>query len=206
MVAPPYKYNDFSIHALLAESDHQTNAGSNESSDFLSTLSLRRATYDTYAKVLRVNFSIHALLAESDRVAFFFDVSFFLSTLSLRRATPMPCTKLITRFFLSTLSLRRATRCRPLCVAQYDFSIHALLAESDPCIPTGHSGALHFLSTLSLRRATNNHGDHIFGQKNFYPRSPCGERRPASRRDGANGADFYPRSPCGERPCNIVCG
>ena len=67
MVAPPYKYNDFSIHALLAESDHQTNAGSNESSDFLSTLSLRRATYDTYAKVLRVNFSIHALLAESDR-------------------------------------------------------------------------------------------------------------------------------------------
>ena len=33
----------------------------------------------------------------------------------------------------------------------------------------------------------------------FYPRSPCGERRPASRRDGANGADFYPRSPCGER-------
>ena len=103
---------------------------------------------------MSVRFSIHALLAESDRVAFFFDVSFFLSTLSLRRATPMPCTKLITRFFLSTLSLRRATRCRPLCVAQYDFSIHALLAESDPCIPTGHSGALHFLSTLSLRRAT----------------------------------------------------
>ena len=33
---------------------------------FLSTLSLRRATYDTYAKVLRVNISIHALLAESD--------------------------------------------------------------------------------------------------------------------------------------------
>ena len=34
---------------------------------FLSTLSLRRATYDTYAKVLRVNISIHALLAESDK-------------------------------------------------------------------------------------------------------------------------------------------
>ena len=33
-----------SIHALLAESDHQTNAGGNESGEFLSTLSLRRAT------------------------------------------------------------------------------------------------------------------------------------------------------------------
>ena len=38
---------------------------------FLSTLSLRRATYDTYAKVLRVNISIHALLAESDLIALF---------------------------------------------------------------------------------------------------------------------------------------
>ena len=75
MVAPPYKYNDFSIHALLAESDHQTNAGSNESSDFLSTLSLRRATYDTYAKVLRVNFSIHALLAESDVSSMLYDTT-----------------------------------------------------------------------------------------------------------------------------------
>ena len=37
---------------------------------FLSTLSLRRATYDTYAKVLRVNISIHALLAESDGLNF----------------------------------------------------------------------------------------------------------------------------------------
>ena len=33
-----------SIHTLLAESDHQTNAGGNESGEFLSTLSLRRAT------------------------------------------------------------------------------------------------------------------------------------------------------------------
>ena len=43
MDVPQYQILDFSIHALLAESD-----------------------YDTYAKVLRVNFSIHALLAESD--------------------------------------------------------------------------------------------------------------------------------------------
>ena len=63
---------------------------SNFQDTFLSTLSLRRATYDTYAKVLRVNISIHALLAESDlwvlrKVPL---LGIFLSTLSLRRATP----------------------------------------------------------------------------------------------------------------------
>ena len=34
-----------------------------------------------------------------------------------------------------------------------------------------------FLSTLSLRRATGGHPQHQYEQKNFYPRSPCGERR-----------------------------
>ena len=38
---------------------------------------------------------------------------------------------------------------------------------------------------------------------NFYPRSPCGERRPDCR--GAPGRhDFYPRSPCGERQANSL--
>ena len=78
-----------SIHALLAESDSRVKFAKHLQTDFyprspcgerqtpnifrhcttylfLSTLSLRRATYDTYAKVLRVNISIHALLAESD--------------------------------------------------------------------------------------------------------------------------------------------
>ena len=79
-------------------------------------------------------------------------------------------------------------------------SIHALLAESDP--PRG--GVLHYL------------------MPNFYPRSPCGERRKPRRLKSRrmvflstlslrratsadcscrNGRpDFYPRSPCGERP------
>ena len=34
--------------------------------------------------------------------------------------------------------------------------------------------------------------------QNFYPRSPCGERRPIARHNGPL-HDFYPRSPCGER-------
>ena len=32
----------------------------------------------------------------------------------------------------------------------------------------------------------------------FYPRSPCGERRPRCY-DHRQDVDFYPRSPCGER-------
>ena len=121
---------------------------------FLSTLSLRRATFALWM--------IASLLL-------------FLSTLSLRRATKKkkinpanqnfyprsPCGErlmqamahLMELLFLSTLSLRRATYI------------------------IGRAVDLHpFLSTLSLRRATypllfwgEQHGD-------FYPRSPCGER------------------------------
>ena len=35
---------------------------------------------------------------------------------------------------------------------------------------------------------------------NFYPRSPCGERRANNRTARRGQRDFYPRSPCGERP------
>ena len=55
-----------SIHALLAESDQSSRAGIGEQIEFLSTLSLRRAThYDNY-NLHCVEISIHALLAESD--------------------------------------------------------------------------------------------------------------------------------------------
>ena len=49
-----------------------------------------------------------------------------------------------------------------------------------------------------MRRATC--GRHISetGSKHFYPRSPCGERRPARVTPTAS-RNFYPRSPCGER-------
>ena len=55
-----------SIHALLAESDSILDYFSGVMRQFLSTLSLRRATY---VRSYRPNFSrisIHALLAESD--------------------------------------------------------------------------------------------------------------------------------------------
>ena len=56
-----------------------------------------------------------------------------------------------------------------------------------------------FLSTLSLRRATNSVTFPIWVVLHFYPRSPCGERLPLTRRHRQRMAHFYPRSPCGER-------
>ena len=56
--------------------------------------------------------------------------------------------------FLSTLSLRRAT-----------FKNHIFFNHHNL-----------FLSTLSLRRATELNSSWISSIKNFYPRSPCGER------------------------------
>ena len=101
-------------------------------------------------------------------------------------------------------------------------SIHALLAESDGGFHKIICQLMVFLSTLSLRRATCggrpqsgwiNISIHALlaesdsqcrtlarGIYDFYPRSPCGERRRSfpARRYPAN---FYPRSPCGERRC-----
>ena len=77
--------------------------------------------------------------------------------------------------FLSTLSLRRATRCQASDISIKRISIHALLAESD----MRHN-------RLKPR------------QTNFYPRSPCGERRKKSPLK-CSVRHFYPRSPCGER-------
>ena len=78
----------------------------------------------------------------------------FLSTLSLRRATADYWTPVFTLKFLSTLSLRRATfDMAPYMVARF-ISIHALLAESD-----------------------EPHQQIIVSDRDFYPRSPCGERR-----------------------------
>ena len=148
-------------------------------SKFLSTLSLRRATsqgdllqyQDTYfyprspcgerrwyGQQFRPSWiiSIHALLAESDhgRHRVFCRALQFLSTLSLRRATFQLVGGVAGRVvFLSTLSLRRATGINFIIFDLFKISIHALLAESD------HN-----------RRNQKPHHPH------FYPRSPCGER------------------------------
>ena len=105
----------------------------------------------------------------------------FLSTLSLRRATlhffsgrscfsdfypRSPCGERRSHYsssrplkgFLSTLSLRRATKDTTARQQIADISIHALLAESDDTRDWTRGLCLY-----------------------FYPRSPCGERRIATK-------------------------
>ena len=147
---------------------------------FLSTLSLRRATGAGPAGQGHPAISIHALLAESDgwQMTRWNGWNEFLSTLSLRRATRRearesigtlhfyprsPCgerpwqrgSRITYVEFLSTLSLRRATH-QTYHQCQKDY---------------------RFLSTLSLRRATRSAGPWQAEYRDFYPRSPCGERR-----------------------------
>ena len=102
--------------------------------------------------------------------------------------------------FLSTLSLRRATLKQFVVGDVMGISIHALLAESDLRATCGPAGGRTFLSTLSLRRATGIGFSLVLLTPNFYPRSPCGERRAANCQQRNHQPYFYPRSPCGERP------
>ena len=102
--------NVISIHALLAESDRHWQVGQKRFLQFLSTLSLRRATMQEIAQQRKQR---------------------FLSTLSLRRATVAVPLHRRREQFLSTLSLRRATCSSLVNTSSTVISIHALLAESD---------------------------------------------------------------------------
>ena len=100
--------------------------------------------------------------------------------------------------FLSTLSLRRATRAPPYNLMIHQISIHALLAESD-CRPGRNiRDALPISIHALLAESDRIFLDLTLQERNFYPRSPCGERhfRRSIKRAICN---FYPRSPCGER-------
>ena len=147
---------EFSIHALLAESDRANNfclfqlilfyprSPCGERLDdlcikgacchFLSTLSLRRATGGGLRHAVQIGFSIHALLAESD----------------------------------SSIVI--------LPYRAINFSIHALLAESDP-VPAPLGAACRFFYPRSPCGERRRHWQ--MGHRRarlFYPRSPCGER------------------------------
>ena len=114
-----------SIHALLAESDHETYV-------------IMEAT-----KVI----SIHALLAESDRYRDAEQVTFwqFLSTLSLRRATS---TNEILRYLLDISIHALLAESDQTVSGNYnmvaDISIHALLAESDGAAVFPKKYFIHF--------------------------------------------------------------
>ena len=77
-------------------------------------------------------------------------------------------------------------------------SIHALLAESDllTVVPKGqYKISIHALLAESDEKNSGKQQE----RRDFYPRSPCGERR-QQKEDYKAPVNFYPRSPCGERP------
>ena len=123
-----------SIHALLAESDAQRGYILLQFRYFYPRSPCGERPENSVCCPRCIVISIHALLAESDMV--------------ILRKTNTPSQ------FLSTLSLRRAT---------YE------------CW-TALNRRLRFLSTLSLRRATTLRQLQFALCRNFYPRSPCGER------------------------------
>ena len=169
---------DFYPRSPCGERRHEYAAGV-QTIQFLSTLSLRRATVHLLPRAGGVAISIHALLAESDQAVAVTggQTAKFLSTLSLRRATLDFSYILHLQAFLSTLSLRRATLKRQEEQRKFDISIHALLAESDRRSEGACCHRPRFLSTLSLRRATWKPALLLLQVLYFYPRSPCGERR-----------------------------
>ena len=128
----------------------------------------------------------------------------FLSTLSLRRATGRTAKQTVYFFYFyprSPCGERLPSvlhSFRPLQISihallaesdersqgkrgQIQISIHALLAESDKKLIDKRCQFNGFLSTLSLRRATT--FVLIVGKqsRDFYPRSPCGERPTADK-------------------------
>ena len=145
---------------------------------FLSTLSLRRATLIQMLYDYSSSISIHALLAESDTMVSIRHIltSKFLSTLSLRRATIILMVPLLLRtLFLSTLSLRRATWLRCWQLAARDISIHALLAESDSTFAVTEIMEVISIHAL-LAESDWKKSPPMCSTRHFYPRSPCGER------------------------------
>ena len=213
-----------SIHALLAESDICIASGISVYIEFLSTLSLRRAT-------------------NSNR--YFHWQTVFLSTLSLRRAT-LPAT----RSSPSLLNFYPRSPCgerQPVYRGQHvvqGISIHALLAESDarlrvllsdfcyfyPRSPCGerllHRYTAQGRKVISIHALLAESDDRpvtfcVFGIISIHAllaesddTPPAGavqadrisihallaESDSSDKGSDRHSNDFYPRSPCGERP------
>ena len=148
---------DISIHALLAESDHQNMKYVEEVSISIHALLAESDPCAWYAPA-GAHISIHALLAESDTDRM------FCSRQRLNFYPRSPCGERPSA--AAPIKLTRSISIHAL-LAESDFlemrqwaqgiiiSIHALLAESDrgrSCFQPEEGN--RFLSTLSLRRAT----------------------------------------------------
>ena len=144
--------------------------------------------------------SIHALLAESDSrtKTIAAEVSDFYPRSPCGERLSTALDQYLNEQISIHALLAESDRTGLTCGGGRIISIHALLAESDAYGRINDISRLIFLSTLSLRRATSLWLELVRRLYDFYPRSPCGERRtktgPALR-----APYFYPRSPCGER-------
>ena len=239
---------NISIHALLAESDHRFRSwliphdnfyprspcGERHPGTsvfrgwtlFLSTLSLRRATFGRCLYWGLNKISIHALLAESDcRTKH--------STNPKNHFYPRsPCGERLvdalkltdTVLFLSTLSLRRATILFAKKDRQSNISIHALLAESDSGRPETHRyGAISIhallaesdaadisvkreasISIHALLAESDTQDPQTYHQCQISIHALLAESDGYQRPSGRPTTNFYPRSPCGERPTTII--
>ena len=128
---------------------------------FLSTLSLRRATAVQHSQIHKHNnFYPRSPCGERLHTCQHFYKNILISIHALLAESDLSSysAKTMNALFLSTLSLRRATR-------------------EPTALRTPHH---KFLSTLSLRRATLLPQPTPRPLPNFYPRSPCGERRSVS--------------------------
>ena len=201
LICPVIAAMTISIHALLAESDERADSFPDAPPEISIHALLAESDTDAINGCNPDFISIHALLAESD-------------------ATPGHPNKSVTNFYprspcgerhksiINSIMQRNDFYPRSPCGERQknkniacnviNISIHALLAESDFFDAMQIVIVIVFLSTLSLRRATNANLPSHRSNDNFYPRSPCGERRFGLARLVAC-VNFYPRSPCGER-------
>ena len=168
-----------SIHALLAESDNQQGVENMRLSNISIHALLAESDGTIWHNHKRGTISIHALLAESDLPVFSWRCPltyFYPRSPCGERRWRCSCRRLYSNFYPRSPCGERRHSCRADAGDQ-PISIHALLAESDAQRQSAQRQPDGFLSTLSLRRATgaatNTRARHL----NFYPRSPCGERR-----------------------------
>ena len=168
---------------------------------FLSTLSLRRATGRGPHSPLVWQISIHALLAESDHgtCIVFLSLLVFLSTLSLRRATRKVFVALIPdKYFYP----RSPCGERPQAAqkAAEDAAFLSTLSLRRATIPTLGSHAHPGISIHALLAESDSLRSTLRVSCITFLSTLSLRRATYSRRCRCRaGIHFYPRSPCGER-------
>ena len=173
--------------------------------EFLSTLSLRRATVPTKISLYKLlNFYPRSPCGERQALQAFLSVfSVFLSTLSLRRATAPVVIFRMTLLYFYPRSPCGERRLKPRQTrTDTNFYPRSPCGERQPT-----SGILCinplFLSTLSLRRATPSiQVQHL--PKSISIHALLAESDHGEITGGYDQSDFYPRSPCGERLLSLL--